>query len=52
MLFKKVLTALLLACSLAAFAGCANRPTNLHPVSGTDEGNEIFKDRGPAGSGD
>jgi hypothetical protein len=45
---KTALLLLLLAASLATVTACGTpaRSTNLHPVAGTDQGNEMFKDRG------
>ena len=41
-----VLTALLAFVFLAA-AGCTYTPTSLHPIAGTNEDLEMFKDDGP-----
>ncbi|MGE5540462.1 MAG: hypothetical protein ACM30I_17735 [Gemmatimonas sp.] len=50
--FRKALLLVLLASSLTTVAACGTqtqnqtRSTSLHPVAGTDEGNEMFKDHG------
>jgi hypothetical protein len=43
---KTALFLLLLAASLATVTACGStaRSTNLHPVAGTHQGNEMFKD--------
>jgi hypothetical protein len=41
---KNALLLALLVCSLLSAAACTHTPTNLHPIAGTREGAEQFKD--------
>lgn len=43
---KGIVLSALLAFMLIGSVGCANSPSGIYPLSGTDEGAEMFKDEG------